>query len=216
VVQEVIDDTGYNPDHHLIAPEDSRPMNATTAASYDRLGPAQAGRAIWVALIVISGPCLSLFFACVTPFAALATLAGLKLGRRDMIAVTGVVWLANQVIGYGFLDYPRTWDSAAWGLVIGASSALAVVAATALSTTRPAPLAISLPFVAAFAAFEFGLYLAGYLLPVSEGAFSASVVWHVFLVNGVTLCALMAVFHLAMMLWLLVRNSAPGPVGAAS
>jgi hypothetical protein len=42
------------------------------------------------------------------------------------------------------------------------------------------------------------------------------VVWHVFLVNGVTLCALMAVFHLAMMVRLLVRNSASGPIGAAS
>jgi hypothetical protein len=191
-------------------------MQATTAPGYGHPGPAQAGRAIWFALIVISGPCLSLFFACVTPFAALATLAGLKLGRRDVIAAIGLVWLANQVIGYGFLGYPRTWDSAAWGLAIGASSALAVVAATALSTTRPAPLAISLPFVAAFTAFEFGLYLAGYMLPVGEGAFSASVVWHVFLVNSATLCTLMAVFHLATMVRLLVRNVAPGPVGAAS
>jgi hypothetical protein len=191
-------------------------MKASTAPSSDHLGPTQAGRAIWVALIVTCGTCLSLFFACVTPFAALATLAGLKLGRRDATLVIGVVWLANQVIGYGFLAYPRTWDSAAWGVAIAAAAALAVVAAIALSTTRPAPLAISLPFVAAFAAFELGLYLAGYLLPVGEGAFSASVVWHVFLDNAVTLCSLMAAYHLAMMLRLMVRSDTSGPVGAAS
>jgi hypothetical protein len=191
-------------------------MNATMVDSADHPGPAQAGRAIWIMLIVTSGILLSPFFACVTPFAALATLAALKLGRRDIIAVIASVWLANQAIGYGFLGYPWSWDSAAWGLAIGASSGLAVLAATALSTTRPVPLAISLPFVAGFAAFELGLYLAGYVLPADEAAFSASVVGHIFLINAVTLCAVMAVYHLAMMVLHLVRSDASGPVGAAS
>ena len=118
------------------------------------------------------------------------------------------MWLANQAIGYGFLGYPWTWDSAAWGLAIGASAGLAVLAARGLSTARPAPLAVSLPFVAAFVAFELGLYVAGFVLPGSEEAFGASVVGHVFLINAVTLCGLMAVYHLAMILGLLTRNGA--------
>src|ERR1700709_2513654 len=100
-------------------------MNATKYLGYDRVEPTQAMRALWIVLIVTSGTCLSTFFACATPFAALATLAALKLGRRDAITVIGLVWLANQAIGYGLLGYPWTWDSAAWGLSIGASAGLA-------------------------------------------------------------------------------------------
>jgi hypothetical protein len=180
--------------------------------------PGEAGRWIWIALIVTSGACLTPFFACVTPFAALATLAALNLGRRDMFAVVGLVWLVNQVIGYGILGYPWTWDSAAWGLAIGASVGLAVLAATGLSITRPAPLAVSLPFVAAFATFELGLHAAGYLLPGSEDAFSAWVVARVFLINAVALCGLMAAYHLAMLAGHFARHDATvsGTIGGAS
>jgi hypothetical protein len=188
-------------------------MKPTIDFDYDSPRSTQATRAVWIALIVASGTCLSPILACVTPFAALATLAALKLGWRDRIAVIGLVWVANQAIGYGFLGYPWTWDSAAWGLAIGASAGLAVVAARGLSTTRPAPLAISLPFVAAFAAFELGLYLAGYGLPGSAGAFSVSIVAHVFLINAIVLCVLMALYHLATMSGLLSRNEAPEPRG---
>lgn len=183
-------------------------MKPTKDFGYDGLERNRRERALWIVMIVTSGICLSTFFACVTPFAALTTLAALKLARRDSLFVVGLVWLANQAIGYGFLGYPWTWDSAAWGLAIGASAGLAVLAARGLSTTRPAPLAVSLPFVAAFAAFELGLYVAGFTLPGTKGAFSASVVGHVFLINAVTICGLMAVYHLAMMSGLVSRNGA--------
>lgn len=180
-------------------------MRTITNFGDDHLKPSRAASALWIVLIVTSGICLSTFFACATPFAALATLAALKLGRRQAITVIGLVWAANQAIGYGFLGYPWTWDSGAWGLAIGVSVGLAMLVAKSLATTRPAPLVISLPFVAAFAAFELGLFLAGFVLPGSEGAFSASVVGHVFLINAVTLCGLMAVNQLAVVSGLLAR-----------
>jgi hypothetical protein len=193
-------------------------MKATMNSADDRAGADQRVRAIWVVLILAGGTGLSTIFACATPFAALATLSALKLGRQDAITVMSVVWLANQAIGYGLLGYPWTWDSGAWGLAIGASIGLAILAATALSATRPVPFAVSLPFVAAFAAFELGLYGAGFALPGSEGAFSASVVGHVFLINAIALCGLLAVFQLAVMARLLipVGTPEPRPVGAPS
>jgi hypothetical protein len=153
-------------------------------------------RLVWMVLIVASGICLSTVFACATPFAALATLAALKLRPHDTVLVIGAVWLANQAIGYALLGYPWTWDSLAWGVAIGASAGVAVLAARGLSSSRPAPLAVSLPFVGAFAAFELGLVGAGFVLPGAEGAFTASVVWHVFLLNAIALCGLMAAHHL--------------------
>lgn len=183
-------------------------MKETADFDNDRAASARVGRAVWVVLIITSGICLSTFFACVTPFATLATLAAMKLGRRDAVAVVGLVWLANQAVGYGYLGYPWTWDSAAWGMAIGISSGLAILAASGLCPTRPAPLAISLPFVAAFATFELGLYAAGFVLPGSDSAFSASVVGHVFLINAVALFGLLATYHLAMLLGRLTRSGA--------
>lgn len=174
-------------------------MRPTIDIGVQPLGHTRPGRALWFALIVAAGICLSTAFACTTPFAALATLAALKLGRRDAITIVGLVWLANQAIGYGFLGYPWTWDSAAWGLAIGVSAGLAFSAARGLSTTRPAPFAVSLPFIGAFATFEFGLYAAGFVLPGSNGAFAASVVWHIFLLNAIALGGLMAAYHLAIL-----------------
>jgi hypothetical protein len=181
----------------------------------DSTGISAMQRAIWIALLVTSGVCLSTFFACVTPFAAIAALAALKLGRRDMIGVMGMVWLANQAIGYCFLGYPWTWNSVAWGLAIGASSGLAVLAARGLSTARPASLTISLPFVAAFTVFELGLYAAGFVLPGGEGGFGAVVVGHVFLINAVTLCGLMAAFQLALLVDHLTGHHTPTPMATS-
>lgn len=189
-------------------------MTSATATGLDRPRSAQPGRALWLALIAVAGICLSPVFACATPFAALATVAALKLNRRDMIAVTLLVWAANQAIGYGLLHYPLTWDSAAWGLAIGVSSVLAVVMASALSTSRPAPLAISLPFVAAFATFELGLYLAGFALPVEDMAFSAAVVRQVFVINAVSLCSVMAAYHALVLVGAGLRSITATPAAA--
>jgi hypothetical protein len=215
--KEVIDDPGNKPDHRVIMAGDSGQMKPARNFGDDRLEPTRTERALWIAMTVTCGLGLSTLFACVTPFAALATAAALKLGRREAILVVALVWLANQAIGYGLLGYPWTWDSAAWGIAIGASAGLALLAARGLSTARPAPLAVSLPFVAAFAAFESGLYIAGFVHPGREAAFSASVVGHVLLINAITICGLMAVYHLAMILGLLTRNgpSKTPTIGAA-
>ncbi len=154
-------------------------------------------RAIWIGLIVAGGIGFSFFFACATPFAALATLAALKINRRDTFAIVGLIWLANQAIGYGVLGYPWTLDSAAWGVAIGLSGFLALWVAIALSSARSAPLAISLPFIGAFATYELTLYVAGFVLPGAAGGFTPTVVAQVFMVNLIALIGLLASYQLA-------------------
>jgi hypothetical protein len=176
-----------------------------SAVSIERAG---TGRAIWMALIVIAGAGLSLFYACATPFAALATLAALKTDRRDTALVVGLVWLANQVVGYGFLGYPRTWESLAWGAAIGVAAGVALLAAIALAPRRKGPFAVSLPFVGAFTAYEFSLYLASFMLPTEDGSFALSVVKQIFVVNAVALIALVIVHWIAVTAGLLVHRSA--------
>jgi hypothetical protein len=163
-------------------------------------GAERGVRSLWIALVAGFGVALSPLLACVTPFAALATVAALKLGLRDRAAVLGAIWLANQAIGFAFLGYPLTWGSAAWGVAIGISTGIAALAAAIFSAKRPAPFAVSLPLLAAFATFELSLDIFGLVLPGSDGAFAASIVFHVLLINVVTLCVIMATYHLSM--WL--------------
>jgi hypothetical protein len=85
---------------------------------------------------------------------------------------------------------------------------LAVIVAKGLASTDRVPLAVSLPFVGAFAAFELGLYLAGVVLPVSDAAFRASVIGNVFLVNAAALCGLLAVYNGAVGLGIVGRDAA--------
>jgi hypothetical protein len=67
-----------------------------------------ARRAGWGALLAAATITASFVFACATPFAALAALAALHMGRRDAFLFTGIAWAANQAIDYGFLHYPRS------------------------------------------------------------------------------------------------------------
>ena len=191
-------------------------MELTEAYSRDVHQRQAERRGIWITLIVAGGIGLSFFFACATPFAAVATLASLKIGRREAVAVVGLVWLANQMIGYCILGYPRTLDSAAWGVAIGMSAFLALLAATALTPIREVRIGISLPFVAAFATYEMGLYLAGFVLPGEEGGFTAAVVGHIFVVNLVALIGVLAVYQLALTCRLLPREAAHQPIASVS
>jgi len=181
-------------------------MRATSEISNRRVEPLGSERAVWIALIITVGTVLSTVFACATPFAALAALAAMKLGWRPASVVIGLVWLANQTIGYGMLGYPWTWDSAAWGVAIGMSAGLATLAAMALSATYPVRFAVGLPFLAAFVAFEIGLFLAGFVLPGSNAAFSVPVIGHVFLINVVALAGLLAVDRVATMSRIYIRK----------
>ena len=83
------------------------------------LSQRQAERRAILDSLTSGGYRLSPFFACATPFAAARDTCGPEADRVRPFVVVGLVWLANQAIGYGILDYPWTLDSAAWGVAIG-------------------------------------------------------------------------------------------------
>ncbi len=122
-----------------------------------------------------------------------------------MLVVLGLIWVVNQIIGYGLLGYPWTWNSVSWGVAIGASVGMAALAAHVMSTERAVTFTVSLPFMASFASFELTLYIAGFVLGGSAGAFSFRVIEHVLMVNVVTLVCLIVLFRLAMLTAMLPR-----------
>lgn len=189
-------------------------MTASTAPITAQTEPAR--RAVWLALIVIGGAGFSPFFACVTPFAALATLAAQNMDRRDGVAAIVLAWLANQVVGYGMLGYPWTGNSLAWGAAIGLATVLGLVAARALSSDRPVRLAVSLPFVAAFAVYEVSLYIASFALGAEPSAFSFAVVRQIAEVNVVALIGLWAVSQLLLSAGLGASRTAPHQLASSA
>src|SRR3546814_4102764 len=113
---------------------------------------------LWVAASTLGSWAL----ACVTPFAALAVIAAYTLAPTRAMLVMAGIWLANQGVGYGILDYPLTFDSLLWGLAIGAAALGAPLVAVAIwpMLARCNPLLrLATGLAAAFALSEGSLFL---------------------------------------------------------
>src|ERR1700730_6081197 len=82
---------------------------------------------VWLGLLVVGSVVFTLGFACATPLAAFGAAAALTLPRNQALGLTGAVWLASQVVGFGVLHYPWTADCLAWGVAL----AVAALAGTA-------------------------------------------------------------------------------------
>jgi hypothetical protein len=172
--------------------------------------PAAGRRAAWVVLLAAAAALFSFALACATPFPALAALAALHLRRRDAVALVAVAWLANQVIGYGFLDYPRTWDSFAWGAVIGVAAIAALAAGAGAQRLLSAGWAGTVAaFLLAFAAYEAVLFAATAFLPAEEVAFAASTVLSLFKLNALAFAGLWLLQRAGERFGLALPRSAP-------
>lgn len=90
-------------------------------------------RILWAAILASVTFVGSYGLACTFPFAALAALAALTLERRDGALLVAAIWLGNQAVGYGLLDYP--WDSysAGRGVALGVGAMAAFFAAKAVA-----------------------------------------------------------------------------------
>jgi hypothetical protein len=166
------------------------PSTSQTQAAQPPAPTDVARRWAWIGLLGGASIGFSLVFACATPFVALVTLAALTMSRRDAFIVTGAVWLANQAVGYGILDYPRTFDSYAWGVAIGLAVLLALVVARAVGERfeRSGPfVSTGLAFLSALAVYELALYAASFWLSSGDTAFSWPIVGYILQVNALGL-----------------------------
>jgi hypothetical protein len=154
-------------------------------------------RWLWPALLVAASASASFAFTCVTPFAALAVVATATLPLRDALLTVAAIWLTNQAVGYGVLDYPWSMESASWGIAIGTAALISAGAAAAVRLTLQgqAVLAFAAALGAAFASYEVCLYLFSFILGSGEEAFASSVVARLALLNAVWAIALTALYE---------------------
>src|SRR5215471_11005195 len=84
---------------------------------------------VWGGLLIAVTIVLSGKFACAVPFAALAALAAQTSDRKNGFLLIGAIWFANQAAGFAFLNYPIEFQSIAWGLMLGITALLSLLAA---------------------------------------------------------------------------------------
>ncbi len=107
----------------------------------------------WQITLAGSGALLTVSLSCIVPFAAIAFLAARTMSRRAAAIVIGLAVMANQIVGFAYLHYPRTADAYVWipFFAIGAYASLAV----ALRVRSPI-----FGFALAFGTFEFVIFVA--------------------------------------------------------
>lgn len=173
----------------------------------------EARRWLWIFLLTAASVFVTLGMACATPFAALATLAALHMSRRDGLALIGIAWLADQAVGYGVLGYPRSANSAAWGVILGVGAFAALLAAQALADrvrARGGVVAGAAAFAGAFVAYQAVLVAATAVLASGAEAVSLPIVAWVLRVNLLSLAGLLILHRLAAWVGLVTR----APLGA--
>ena len=161
----------------------------TDLPTSDRLS-VSARRAGAVLTLGAAAVLFSLALACATPFAALATAATFALPRRAAVFAVVLAFVANQAIGFGFLDYPRDAWTIAWGAGIGIAALLslgAAMAAARLTAEANRLAAWVLSFAAAFAAWQLALFAAGQVIGTGSAGFSAEILVWVLQLNAVAL-----------------------------
>jgi hypothetical protein len=138
--------------------------------------------AAWT-LACVGASLLSTFaFACVTPLAGLAAIAGLKLPRNQALAVTGLTWFANQAVGFLFLQYPLTADCFAWGGLLAAAALAGTLAANSCARMTQWALRLGAGFLAAFAVYEIILFAATPFLG-GEATFAGPILLRILAIN---------------------------------
>jgi hypothetical protein len=161
-------------------------------------GPQPILTAGWIVVATVVAIAVSLSLACATPLAAVAAVGGARMKPREGLSLVLTAWLANQVVGYGLLHYPRTWDSFAWGDAIGIASLLAALGARGTARmSYSLPLAPVAAFLVAFLIYEGTLLTATALLPSSDAVFSLPVILRIFKINACAVIGLTAIHWLA-------------------
>ena len=157
-------------------------------------------RSAWFCTILLVAGCVSasLVFACATPFVAFAVLAAAVMPLRPALITIGFVWAVNQVIGFGVLDYPRTANSAMWGLGLGVLALVTTVVAAAMfhrfsSMNRFALYPFAL--IVCYAVYELAMLAMTPFLGGTE-SFTVQIVRVLAVVNAVWLAGLVAAYEL--------------------
>jgi len=170
---------------------------------------------LWVALIGALSVGTTSAYACGAPFAAMSALAAIGFGRREGLVAVLVGWLANQVVGFGFLGYPINGMAFVWCGLIGAAMIAGYLAARfsidALSSFLSVATASALALAMAFVVFSALMYGSALVLGGAAGFTVEGMAW----VLAVDVVAYAGMLMLHVLLKAIVERTSPLAVPAA-
>jgi hypothetical protein len=151
-------------------------------------------------LLLLTAACglASFAFACATPFAAFAALAGAMLPLSSALLVVVAAWIVNQAIGFGVLGYQIELNTFLWGFAIGAAALIATAVSALVLRRLPTigrPVELALTLLAAYVAYEVVLFA---LTPVlgGAGAFTITIVARIGVLNVLWMIGLVLAYEL--------------------
>jgi hypothetical protein len=139
---------------------------------------------IWTAILGATAIFGSYFFACVFPFAAVATIAALTLDLRRGVEVVAATWVANQIVGFAFMHFSQTFDTVALGVSLGLGALAAYAVAYSVLRAAKTPVRIVAALAGAFVAYQLVIY-AGALGFGGTDNFSPSIIGGVALSDAI-------------------------------
>lgn len=161
----------------------------------------------YCALALLFAIGLSLSLACAVPFAALAAVGALLLSRFHAVLFALAVWLINQLVGFGFMNFPYDVPTVAWGIVLGGCTVLAAwAAAWTVSIARQAfssAIVVLLSFIVASVGFQ-GMLLVGNVVMLGHlDQFFTADKWGILLTELLSFFAMVGLYQAAVQLRLL-------------
>src|SRR5215813_12113162 len=170
---------------------------------------------LWLGLLVGTSMIFSLGLACAVPLAAFAAAAALSLSRRDALLLILLVWLANQLIGFAWLDYPWTASTFAWGVTLGIVAVFATVAGQWMATLfahagRSVRFAVT--FLIAFVVYEAALFAVSATLLGGTEIYTMAIQGRIFAINAAAFVGLLVMSRLAVSVRLVANRSIAVPI----
>ncbi|MEM9538023.1 MAG: hypothetical protein AAGA60_00765 [Cyanobacteria bacterium P01_E01_bin.42] len=160
----------------------------------------------WQLSLIAIGSASSIIYAHV-PLVGFAAVAGNTLTRNKALISAMSIWFANQLYGFTIRQYPRTFESFTWGLIMG----LGMIAITGLVALQPKfsrrsfrgyLLWLAIAVIGGYAIYQGSIVLIAQLM--GKYGFSFTILWHIFLKNTVWAVALSAIH--SSLVWLVIQT----------
>ncbi len=160
----------------------------------------------WQLSLIAIGSASSIIYAHV-PLVGFAAVAGNTLTRNKALISAMSIWFANQLYGFTIRQYPRTFESFTWGLVMG----LGMLAVTWLVTLQPKfsrrsfrgyLLWLAIAVVGGYAIYQGSIVLIAQLM--GGHGFSSTILWQIFLKDTVWAVVLSAIH--SSLVWLVIQT----------
>jgi hypothetical protein len=160
---------------------------------------------LWLATLAAASVATSLGLACAVPLAAFAALGALTMDRRSALIMIALVVLANQVIGFTILHYPRDPGTFAWGaafLLAGVTATSAAFWVKERCAGINLALGLAATFLVAFVAYEGTFFIVSAATRSMLDAYTPAIISRIFEVNLSVFGGLLLVNRIALALHL--------------